>query len=69
MSSIFSAQGGYETAASFVDGLRPALVVGAGVVALAGGAALLIPGRRSRKAAVVEETVAVAGGVRELAER
>lgn len=46
MASIFSAQGGYETGQTFVDGLRPALVTGAGVVALAGVAALLIPGRR-----------------------
>ncbi|WP_053851232.1 MFS transporter [Streptomyces sp. NRRL B-24085] len=43
MASIFSSQGGYESGQSFVDGLRPALVTGAGVVALAGIAALLIP--------------------------
>jgi predicted MFS family arabinose efflux permease len=43
MSSIFRGQGGYETAQHFVDGLQPALVVGAAVVALAGVAALLIP--------------------------
>ncbi|MGW2637672.1 DHA2 family efflux MFS transporter permease subunit [Streptomyces sp. NPDC001348] len=47
MSSIFSAQGGYESARNFVDGLRPALVTGAAVVALAAVAALVIPGRRS----------------------
>ncbi|MFF9275051.1 DHA2 family efflux MFS transporter permease subunit [Streptomyces griseosporeus] len=47
MSSIFSAQGGYESGQAFVDGLRPALVTGAGVVALAGVAALVIPRRRS----------------------
>ncbi|MFU8874240.1 DHA2 family efflux MFS transporter permease subunit [Micromonospora sp. SL4-19] len=46
MSSIFAAQGSYETAQRFVDGLRPALVVGAAVVALAGVAALLIPAPR-----------------------
>ncbi|MEY2242902.1 DHA2 family efflux MFS transporter permease subunit [Streptomyces sp. BF23-18] len=46
MSSIFSAQGGYATAQSFIDGLRPALVVGASVVALAGIAALVIPAAR-----------------------
>ncbi|MGW3494168.1 DHA2 family efflux MFS transporter permease subunit [Streptomyces sp. NPDC001020] len=46
MSSIFAAQGGYESAQRFVDGLRPALAVGAAVVALAGVAALLIPARR-----------------------
>ncbi|MEU8456844.1 DHA2 family efflux MFS transporter permease subunit [Streptomyces griseoaurantiacus] len=60
MASIFSAQGGYETAATFVDGLRPALVVGAGAVALAGAAALVIPSRRrsGKSALVQEETVA-----------
>ncbi|MEU0334137.1 DHA2 family efflux MFS transporter permease subunit [Streptomyces sp. NPDC006193] len=46
MSSIFSAQGGYESAQTFVDGLRPALVTGAAVVALAAAAALAIPARR-----------------------
>ena len=46
MASIFSAQGGYETGQSFVDGLQPALVTGAGVVAVAGVAALLIPSRK-----------------------
>ncbi|GHB55258.1 MFS transporter [Streptomyces viridiviolaceus] len=45
MASIFAAQGGYESAQSFVDGSRPAVAVGAGVVALAGVAALLIPAR------------------------
>ncbi|MEV7981166.1 DHA2 family efflux MFS transporter permease subunit [Streptomyces sp. NPDC086519] len=54
MSSIFSARGGYESAQSFVDGLRPALVTGAAVVALAGIAALAIPGRR-RVARLVAE--------------
>ncbi|MFD0316688.1 MFS transporter [Streptomyces flavalbus] len=46
MSSIFAAQGGYETPQTFVDGLRPAIAVGAAVVALAGAAALMIPTRR-----------------------
>ncbi|MGW7262610.1 MFS transporter [Streptomyces sp. NPDC054842] len=46
MSSIFAAQGGYESAQSFVDGLRPALWTGAGVVALAAAAALAIPSAR-----------------------
>jgi EmrB/QacA subfamily drug resistance transporter len=43
MSSIFSAQGGYESGQTFVDGLRPALWVGSSVVALAAIAALFIP--------------------------
>ncbi|WP_405963510.1 DHA2 family efflux MFS transporter permease subunit [Streptomyces sp. NBC_00723] len=46
MSSIFAAQGGYESGQTFVDGLRPALITGAAVVALAGFATLLIPARR-----------------------
>ncbi|MFJ9730324.1 DHA2 family efflux MFS transporter permease subunit [Streptomyces sp. NPDC101171] len=46
MSSIFAAQGGYASAQNFVDGLRPALVTGSAVVAVAGLAALLVPGRR-----------------------
>ncbi|MFJ8188325.1 MFS transporter [Streptomyces sp. NPDC096094] len=46
MGSIFAAQGGYGSGQSFVDGLRPAVAVGAGVVALGGFAALLIPARR-----------------------
>jgi hypothetical protein len=52
MSSIFSAQGGYGSAQSFVDGLRPALTTGAAVVGLAAVAALLIPGRRDTGRAV-----------------
>ncbi|MFI7411058.1 DHA2 family efflux MFS transporter permease subunit [Streptomyces sp. NPDC049627] len=52
MASIFSAQGGYETGRTFVDGLRPALVTGAAVVALAGLAALTIPARKRGGAAV-----------------
>ncbi|MEU6989996.1 MFS transporter [Streptomyces sp. NPDC046465] len=46
MSSIFTAQGGYGSAGSFVDGLRPALWVGAATVGLAAVAALFIPARR-----------------------
>ncbi|WP_320783071.1 DHA2 family efflux MFS transporter permease subunit [Streptomyces sp. CRN 30] len=46
MGSIFSARGGYGTAGTFVDGLRPALVTGAAAVAVASVAVLLIPGRR-----------------------
>ncbi|MFJ3227937.1 MFS transporter [Streptomyces sp. NPDC086783] len=53
MSSIFASQGGYESAQSFVDGLRPALWVGAGVVAVAATAALAIPSAR-RTARTVE---------------
>ncbi|MEU7579690.1 DHA2 family efflux MFS transporter permease subunit [Streptomyces sp. NPDC041068] len=47
MSSIFTAQGGYLPAQNFVDGLVPALWVGAATVALAAVAALCIPSRRT----------------------
>ncbi|MFE9445069.1 DHA2 family efflux MFS transporter permease subunit [Streptomyces sp. NPDC006602] len=48
LAAVFSAQGGYESASRFVDGLVPALWVGAGAVALAAALALLMP--RQRKA-------------------
>ncbi|MFF0205542.1 MFS transporter [Streptomyces sp. NPDC005017] len=54
MSSIFSARGGYESAQAFVDGLRPAIAVGAGVLALAGLAALAVPARRGAVLAMAE---------------
>ncbi|MER7750522.1 MFS transporter [Kitasatospora sp. NPDC097643] len=55
LAAVFSAQGGYSSDRSFVDGLTPALYVGAGVVALAAVCALFIP-RRSKS------SVAVAAG-------
>jgi hypothetical protein len=51
LASIFSRYGGYGTGESFVDGLTPAIWVGAAVVGLAAVAALLIP-RRARPAEV-----------------
>ncbi|MBO1334980.1 DHA2 family efflux MFS transporter permease subunit [Streptomyces sp. VRA16 Mangrove soil] len=55
MSSIFSAQGGYDSAQHFVDGIRPALWVGAALVAVAGAAALAIPGMRRGTTDVVRD--------------
>jgi 4-amino-4-deoxy-L-arabinose transferase-like glycosyltransferase len=53
LASVFSAQGGYETAARFADGITPALWVGAGAVALGAVAALTAPrGRRTAQPAV-----------------
>ncbi|MFF0160344.1 DHA2 family efflux MFS transporter permease subunit [Streptomyces sp. NPDC005263] len=48
LAAVFSAQGGYGSGSQFVDGLIPALWVGAGAVALAAAVALLM--RRQRKA-------------------
>ncbi|MFI8229820.1 DHA2 family efflux MFS transporter permease subunit [Streptomyces sp. NPDC085900] len=56
MSSIFSSQGGYESARAFVDGLQPALVTGAAVVAVAGVAALLIPRHRAPQPTTLSPT-------------
>jgi MFS family permease len=46
LASIFAHYGGYGTGTSFVDGLTPAIWVGAVVVAIAAVAALAIPRRR-----------------------
>ena len=46
LASVFSHYGGYETPATFVDGLVPAVWVGAAVVAAGAAAALVIPRRR-----------------------
>jgi EmrB/QacA subfamily drug resistance transporter len=50
MSAVFSAQGSLINPQSFLDGLRPAVVVGALVLAAGGVAALALPGRRSAAA-------------------
>ncbi|HSS72320.1 MAG TPA: DHA2 family efflux MFS transporter permease subunit [Gaiellaceae bacterium] len=46
LASIFARYGGYESGETFVDGLQPALWVGAAVVGLGAVAALMIPRRR-----------------------
>ncbi|MEU7755854.1 DHA2 family efflux MFS transporter permease subunit [Micromonospora sp. NPDC049101] len=43
LASVFAARGGYATGATFVDGLRPAVAVGAAVVALGAVLALWLP--------------------------
>jgi hypothetical protein len=57
---VFSARGGYATGATFVAGLAPAVWVGAAAVAVAAGAALLLPRARSGHTpdAVLEAAVA-----------
>ena len=46
LASVFSSYGGYESGQAFVDGLVPAVWVGAVVVALGAVAALFIPRKR-----------------------
>ena len=50
LASIFSRYGGYESGSSFVDGVSPALYVGAAIVAIGAGAAMFIPRRHKRAA-------------------
>jgi EmrB/QacA subfamily drug resistance transporter len=55
LASIFAHYGGYGTSASFVDGLTPAIWVGAVVVACGALAALLIPRRKRAQESVSSE--------------
>jgi EmrB/QacA subfamily drug resistance transporter len=48
LASVFTAAGGYGSPALFVAGLRPAVAVGASVLAAGSLAALLVPGLRRR---------------------
>src|SRR5207248_10934945 len=50
LASIFAHYGGYGAPQHFVDGLRPAVWVGAGLVGVGALAALAIPGRRRQAA-------------------
>jgi EmrB/QacA subfamily drug resistance transporter len=50
LASVFSATGGYASPQTFVDGLVPALWVGAVVVAIGAVVALALPGRTVRSA-------------------
>jgi MFS family permease len=54
LGAVFSARGGYATGATFVAGLGPAVWGGAAAVALAAGAAILLPRSRSQAATVGE---------------
>ncbi|MEV4348461.1 MFS transporter [Actinoplanes sp. NPDC049596] len=47
LASIFSSYGSYTTHQSFVDGIRPAVIVGAAIVAAGAVVALWLPRRRS----------------------
>jgi MFS family permease len=45
LASVFSGAGGFESGQAFVDGLSPALLVGAAVLAAGAIAALFVPGK------------------------
>jgi hypothetical protein len=61
LAAVFTGAGGFESPRAFVDGLVPALWVGAAVLALGGLIALLVPGRaRAPRVAAVEAVPAPA---------
>ena len=56
LASVFARYGGYESPQTFVDGLVPALWVGAAVLALGSVVSLLIPRKRRSEAVPVVES-------------
>src|ERR671936_495623 len=48
LASIFSSYGGYGTGQTFVDGLTPAISIGAAIVALGAVVAFAVPSARAR---------------------
>jgi len=50
LASVFSSSGDYSSQQAFVDGLRPAVMVGAAVIAAGAVLALLLPGRPADQA-------------------
>jgi EmrB/QacA subfamily drug resistance transporter len=60
LASVWSHYGSYSTGQSFVDGMVPALWIGAVVVVLGAVAAFMIPSRKRAAEATVDEPVAFA---------
>ncbi|MFJ1753145.1 MFS transporter [Kitasatospora sp. NPDC088134] len=60
LSAVFSARGGYGSAAAFTDGLVPALLVGAAAVAAGALAAALVPRRHGMRTTTPATTTAPA---------
>ncbi|WCB92321.1 Multidrug resistance protein Stp [Baekduia alba] len=65
LASVFTANGGYESPAAYVDGMTAALPIGAAVLAVGALLALLIPGKR--RAGVEAEAEAPAAALAEAA--
>jgi MFS family permease len=59
LAAVFSASGGYQSGQAFVDGLQPALFVGAAVLAAGAVAALLVPGKPREERGPATEAVPV----------
>ena len=57
LASVFARIGGYESGQAFVDGMNPAILIGAGVVGVGALAAFMIPTRRRAQEQPVEELV------------
>lgn len=55
LASVFASRGGYATPQSYVDGLQPAIYVGAAIVAVGAVISLFLPGRK-RPAAEITVT-------------
>jgi EmrB/QacA subfamily drug resistance transporter len=66
LGAVFSAHGGYSTGQAFVSGLTPAVWVGAAAVAVAAGAALLLPRLRTASASAAPTVPAATGPAAEL---
>ncbi|MFE6850812.1 MFS transporter [Streptomyces sp. NPDC057674] len=66
MASIFAAEGGYASGQDFVDGLLPALWVGAGAVALGAVAVLFAPSRRQEARRKAEAAAEAEAGEKDL---
>ncbi|MGZ9277167.1 MAG: DHA2 family efflux MFS transporter permease subunit [Candidatus Limnocylindrales bacterium] len=60
LAAVFTANGSYESATAFVDGLQPAMALGAVIVALGAMAAVALPGRVPPARAGAESLVGVA---------
>jgi EmrB/QacA subfamily drug resistance transporter len=63
LGAVFSAHGGYRSGQDYVNGLVPAVYVGAAVVAVGALAAMVIPGRRGSRASAEELSVPAAGSL------
>ena len=61
LAAVFAANGSYQSATAFVDGLQPAMALGAVIVGLGAAAAVALPGRVPPTGARAESLVGVSG--------